>query len=78
MKAKAEPMLFLDWFADQYDAVGLPSEENLRQSAAYLQGFIDAMEPESRAYMHGALNNIRSAEVIVRALKQYQVRMPHG
>lgn len=31
---KAEPMLFLEWFADQYDQVGLPSEETLRQSAA--------------------------------------------
>lgn len=77
MKTKAEPMLYLDWFLDQYD-VGLPNLDQLQANQAYLQGLIDAKETESVSYLLQIQNNLRSAETIIRTLKQYQVRMPHG
>jgi hypothetical protein len=72
-----EPMRYLDWFADQYD-VGLPSPETAREAIAYLQALIDTAEPERRAYLMQAASCLRSLEVMVRTLRQYDVRMPHG
>ena len=75
--SKPEPMLFLDWFANQYD-VGVPDPSNVREAQAYVQGLLDSAEPERRAYLYQAISSLRSAEVIIRTLRQYQVRMPHG
>lgn len=77
MTEPKEPMLFIDWFADQYD-VGVPDPAIIREAQAYLQGLVDAAEPDRRAYLNQAITSLRSAEVIVRVLRQYQVRMPHG
>jgi hypothetical protein len=70
-------MLFTDWFVDQYD-VGLPDPGNIREAQAYLQGISDSVEPDRRAHLYQAISTLRSAEVMIRVLKQYQVRMPHG
>lgn len=78
MNAKPkEPMLYLDWFADQYD-VGVPNASVVREAQAYLQGLADSAEPERRSYLLMAISALRSTEVMLNTLKQYQVRMPHG
>lgn len=76
-KAK-EPMLYLDWFVDQYE-IGLPNLEVFASCQAYLQGMLDSRGPDdNRSNLFQCLSALRSAEVIVRTLRQYQVRMPHG
>jgi hypothetical protein len=72
-----EPMLYLDWFLDQYE-IGLPDISLLQQNQAYLQGLIDAKGTESVGYLLQIQSSLRSAEVMIRTLKQYKVRMPHG
>jgi hypothetical protein len=73
-----QPMLFLDWFLDQYE-VGLPNPETFQICSAYLQGLLDATpRDENRANLMQCISSLRSSEVIVRVLKQYQVRMPYG
>lgn len=74
----SEPMLYLDWFQDQYD-VGLPDSTNFALCQAYLQGMLDSLGPDdNKGNLMQCISTLRSAEVIVRTLRQYQVRMPHG
>jgi hypothetical protein len=74
----AEPMLYLDWFVEQYD-VGLPNPDNFAMCIAYLQGMLDSLGPDdNRGNLVQCIGALRSAEVMARTLKQYQVRMPHG
>lgn len=73
-----QPMLYLDWFVDQYD-VGLPDSEVFARCQAYLQGMLDSCGPDdNRSNLIQCISTLRSAEVIVRTLRQYQVRMPYG
>lgn len=77
-KKVAEPMLYLQWFVEQYE-VGLPDPTVFSMCQAYLQGMLDSLGPDdNRSNLLQCLSTLRSAEVIVRTLKQYQVRMPHG
>lgn len=71
-----EPMLYLDWFLDQYD-VGLPDTSAISQSIAHLEGML-AADPDRFMYLRSVATQLRSFEVMVRTLRQYQVRMPHG
>lgn len=75
-QTKPEPMFYLDWFLDQYD-VGLPDTSAISQSIAHLEGIL-AADPERFMYLRSIATQLRSFEVMVRTLKQYQVRMPHG
>jgi hypothetical protein len=70
------PMLYLDWFLDQYD-VGLPDMSAISQSIAHLEGML-AADPERFMYLRSVATQLRSFEVMVRTLRKYQVRMPHG
>jgi hypothetical protein len=45
MAYKKETVVFLDWFAEQFDA-GAVHKDNYRECASYLQGLRDAMTPE--------------------------------
>jgi hypothetical protein len=45
MAYKKETVVFLDWFADQFDA-GAVHQSNYRECASYLQGLRDAMTSE--------------------------------
>ena len=75
-EAKKEPMLYLDWFLDQYD-VGLPNLEGIACSIAYLEGLM-AASPHHFGRLTSVQSQLRSLEVMVRTLLQYQVRMPNG
>lgn len=71
-----EPMLYLDWFVDQYD-IGLPDVSAISQSIAHIEGML-AADPERFMYLRVIATELRSFEVMVRTLRQYKVRMPHG
>jgi hypothetical protein len=71
-----DPMLYLDWFLDQYD-VGLPDTSAISQSIAYCEGVI-AADSERFMYLRSVATQLRSFETMVRTLRSYQVRMPHG
>ena len=71
-----QPMLYLEWFVDQYD-VGLPDPSAISQSIAHLEGMLSA-DPDRFMYLRMICNQLRSFEVMARTLRQYQVRMPHG
>lgn len=75
--APKESMLYLDWFLEQYEC-GLPEPRVFDAAMAYLQGLLDARNGENTSNLHQCISCLRSAEVIVRTLKQYSVRMPHG
>lgn len=75
MTAK-EPMLYLDWFVDQYDC-GLPDPSAISQSIAHIEGIL-AADPERFMHLRTVASQLRSFEVMVRTLRQYQVKMPHG
>jgi hypothetical protein len=74
--AEKQPMLYLDWFLDQYD-VGLPDTSAISQSIAHIEGMLSA-DPDRFMYLRSIATQLRSFEVMVRTLRQYQVRMPHG
>lgn len=71
------PMLYLDWFVDQFDVVGLPDPSSISQSIAHLEGMV-AADPDRFMYLRSVINHLRSFEVMVRTLRQYEVRMPYG
>lgn len=71
-----DPMLYLDWFVDQYD-VGLPDPSAISQSLAHVEGIL-SVDAERFMYLRMVACQLRSFEVMVRTLRQYQVRMPHG
>lgn len=72
----AEPMLFLKWMAEQFEC-GVPDPAAVSQSLAYLEG-LRAADPERFVYLSLAASQLRSFEVMLRQLKQYDVRMPYG
>lgn len=76
MSAKTEPMLFLNWMADQFDC-GVPDPSVVSQCLAYVEG-LRAADPERFTYLPMVVGQLRSFEVMLRQLKQYEVRMPHG
>ena len=45
MAYKQQTVVFLDWFAEQFDA-GAVHQSNYRECASYLQGLRDAMTSE--------------------------------
>lgn len=72
----SKEQLFLQWFVEQYD-VGLPDPSNISQCLAYLSGIVDANAPDSDrfVYMRMCISTMRSFEVMVRVLRQYEVKI---
>lgn len=72
---ESKEQLFLQWFAEQYE-VGVPEPFVFAATIAYLQGMLDAKGPEdNRANLNQCISTLRSAEVMTRVLKQYQVKI---
>jgi hypothetical protein len=66
---------FLDWFAEQYDC-GIPNDYLYSVCEAYLQGLLDGMPSDAnKANLNQCLSVLRSAGVMQRVLKQYDVRV---
>lgn len=67
--------LFLDWVSEQYDC-GVPHEYMYSICDAYLQGLLDGMPSDvNKANLNQCLSVLKSASVIQRVLKQYDVRI---
>ncbi len=73
---KAEPMLFTQWMAEQFDC-GLPDVSMVSQSLAYIEG-LKAGDPERFIYLSMVAAHLRQFEIALRQLKQMNVRMPYG
>lgn len=68
--------LFLNWFAEQFDT-GVPETSAVSQSIAHVEGLL-AADPERFMYCRMIVSQLRSFEIMLRQLKQEQVRMPRG
>jgi len=75
MKEPTE-QLFLRWFAEQYEC-GLPDASIIRECLAYITGVRDERHGSDAniSNLTQCISVLSSFEVMVRALKQYEVKI---
>ena len=74
-----EPMLFIDWFNDQFETVQIPSNSQIDSLYAYARGIRHASTDDEMKAMFGMIENtLRSFNVVVTQLERMKVRMNHG
>jgi hypothetical protein len=69
--------LFLDWFKEEYDC-GTPYDRNFDRSLAYLQGLMDASEPDSLRFqgLVEVISTLRQCRTVLEILERYKVKAP--
>lgn len=75
MKETTE-QLFLRWFAEQYEC-GLPDASIIRECMAYVTGVRDERHGDGAniSNLNQCISVLQSFDVMVRALKQYEVKI---